>query len=114
MKLTPASFVGLWMYDRADVSRKEKKQLHAKSPILPLNIETKAHRQNAAVQFIDSILSPKSKISTSPRPYTNHTFATSAGGNADSAWLPGTRQQETWRARETAPGNKNLSNGLMT
>jgi len=102
------------MYDRADVSRKEKKQLQAKSPLLPLNTETKIHRQNAAVQFIDSILSPKSKVSTSPKPYANHTFATSAGENADSAWLPGTRQQETWRAREVASGNKTLSNGVMT
>jgi len=85
-------FLGLYLYDRAgDASRKEKalraQHLKQVEPLLPLNTgdEMRQHHRNGS-----TIAEMKSSLGT---------VAETANGNG-VAWLPGTRQEETWKTTQ--------------
>ncbi|KAF8245778.1 TPT-domain-containing protein [Wilcoxina mikolae CBS 423.85] len=86
------TFLGLYLYDRAgDASRKEKalraQQLKQVEPLLPLNSgdEMRHHRNGSTMAEMKSSLG---------------TVAETANGNGAAVWLPGTRQEETWKATQ--------------
>ena len=109
------SFVGLYMYDRAgDVSRKERSTLQSKD-LLPLSLDTKPKDRHLGPTYkLQSILE-NTMMTTSPLPKPNvHALSPMAGEPGEGAWLPGTKQEETWRPSEVMGGGPPLGKGIVT
>ncbi|RDW95372.1 hypothetical protein BP5796_01135 [Coleophoma crateriformis] len=109
------TFFGLYLYDRTKsdkVDRKAKLLNTKEEPLLPINTKNLSG---------PSVFDP-SPLSASAHPYTNgYSAGASTGedskktddgvrvgrtrGQSNAAWLPpGTRQEETWRPRESSTG----------